>query len=149
MAKLTEDTVRVFETQYDNNTVPVAAGAKIFLGAIVGCASTGYGHEFTAGDIVVGFAQDSVDNTNGSDGDVKVNVKAVGKIVLELDGITQASIGSGVYITEDNSFSLTEENAAGYLGKIIRLEDETHAVVAFDYLHLPELTLATANTTEG
>ncbi len=139
MAKLTEDVTRIFETQTDSNAVSVAAGEKIFKGAVVGCAATGYGRSFQVGDTLMGIALDSADNTNGADGDIKVDVKGAGKIVLEFESVTQEKIGSSVYVTDDNTFSL-EESGGTYFGAIIRLEDDKNAVVSFDFLNVAKVT---------
>lgn len=139
MAKLTEDVTRIFETQTDSNAVYVAAGEKIFKGAVVGCSATGYGRSFQVGDTLMGIALDSADNTNGADGDIKVDVKVSGKIVLEFESIAQEKIGSSVYVTDDNTFSL-EESGGTYFGTIIRLEDDKNAVVSFDFLNIAKAT---------
>ena len=143
MAKITKNVVRNFETQADTNTVAIAAGVHIFQGQLLGLSS-GYARPFQAGDKVLGFAKDEVDNTNGQAGDKKVDVKAKGKICLEIASLAQTSIGSDVVATDDDTFALGSDG--DYFGKVLRLEDAAHAIVAFDFLYVKET--ASETTTE-
>ena len=144
MAKITSNKVRDFETQADTNSVSLAAGVHIFQGMLIGL-NDGYARPFQAGDKIVGFAKDEVDNTQGQNGDAKVNVKARGKVCLEISSLEQTSIGSDVVATDDDTFAL--ESDGDYFGKVLRLEDATHAIVAFDFLYNKE-TAAAEETTE-
>ena len=140
MAKITKNVVRNFETQADTNTVAIAAGVHIFQGQLLGLSS-GYARPFQAGDKVLGFAKDEVDNTNGQAGDKKVDVKAKGKICLEIASLAQTSIGSDVVATDDDTFALGSDG--DYFGKVLRLEDAAHAIVAFDFLYVKETAAET------
>ena len=140
MAKITKNVVRNFETQADTNTVAIAAGVHIFQGQLLGLSS-GYARPFQAGDKVLGFAKDEVDNTNGQAGDKKVDVKAKGKICLEIASLAQTSIGSDVVATDDDTFALGSDG--DYFGKVLRLEDAAHAIVAFDFIYVKETAAET------
>lgn len=144
MAKITSNKLRDFETQADTNTVAVAAGVHIFQGMLIGL-NGGYARPFQAGDKIVGFAKDEIDNRNGQNGDKQVNVKARGKVCLEIASLEQTSIGSDVVATDDDTFALGSDG--DYFGKVLRLEDATHAIVAFDFLYNKETT-AEEETTE-
>ena len=135
MAKITKNVIRNFETQADTNSVAVAAGVHIFQGMLLGLSS-GYARPFQAGDKVLGFAKDEVDNSNGQAGDKKVDVKARGKVCLEIASLEQTSIGSDVVATDDDTFALGSDG--DYFGKVLRLEDAAHAIVAFDFLYNKE-----------
>ena len=135
MVKITSNKVRDFETQADTNSVSLAAGVHIFQGMLIGL-NDGYARPFQAGDKIVGFAKDEVDNTQGQNGDAKVNVKARGKVCLEISSLEQTSIGSDVVATDDDTFALGSDG--DYFGKVLRLEDVTHAIVAFDFLYNKE-----------
>ena len=137
MAKITSNKLRDFETQADTNTVAVAAGVHIFQGMLIGL-NGGYARPFQAGDKIVGFAKDEIDNRNGQNGDKQVNVKARGKVCLEIASLEQTSIGSDVVATDDDTFALGSDG--DYFGKVLRLEDATHAIVAFDFLYNKENT---------
>ena len=57
---------------------PVAAGAKIFEGTIVGStmvSTTRYARVYVAGDVILGVATKYVDNSIGANGDVRVKTK--------------------------------------------------------------------------
>lgn len=145
MAKITKNVVRNFETQADTNTVAVAAGVHIFRGMLLGL-SGGFARPYQAGDRIAGFAKDEVDNTSGADGDKKVDVKARGKVCLEISGLSQESIGSDVVATDDDTFALGSDG--DYFGKVLRLEDATQAVVAFDFIFNKETASAETTTQE-
>ena len=140
MAKITKNVVRNFETQADTNTVAVAAGVHIYQGQLLGL-NAGYARPFQAGDKILGFAKDEVDNTNGQAGDKKVDVKAKGKICLEIASLAQTSIGSDVVATDDDTFALGSDG--DYFGKVLRLEDAAHAIVAFDFIYVKETAAET------
>ena len=132
MSKITTDTTRIFEIPSDTNSVPVARGVKIYEGTLVGRTPEGYGRSLEKGDVAVGFAKDHVDNTGGEDGDKTVELKAQGKIVLQMNGITIADVGRNVYATDDNTFTFSMK-LNSFVGKLIRIEKPDHGVVAFDF----------------
>ena len=135
MAKITKNVVRNYETQADTNTVAVAAGAHVFQGMLLGL-NAGYARPYQAGDKIIGFAKEEADNTNGQAGDVKVDVKARGKVCLEIAGVAQANIGDSVIATDDDTFALDTDG--DYFGKVLRLENATSVIVAFDFLYTKE-----------
>ena len=145
MAKITKNVDRNYETQADTNTVAVAAGVHIFQGMLLG-VSGGFARPYQAGDKIAGFAKDEVDNTSGANGDKKVDVKARGKVCLEISGLSQESIGSDVVATDDDTFALGSDG--DYFGKVLRLEDATQAVVAFDFIFNKETASAETTTTD-
>lgn len=145
MAKITKNVDRNYETQADTNTVAVAAGVHIFQGMLLGL-SGGFARPYQAGDKIAGFAKDEVDNTSGANGDKKVDVKARGKVCLEISGLSQESIGSDVVATDDDTFALGSDG--DYFGKVLRLEDATHAIVAFDFIYVKETAAETTTEEE-
>ncbi len=133
MVSLTKDVNRIFESTEDSNTIAIAASQKVFQGSLVGLNSTtGYGRSLVAGDKAMGFAKDNVDNSDGSDGEVNIDVKAQGKISLFISGLTMADIGKSVYATDDNTFTLTETGNS-YVGKVIRFEKSDYGIIAFNF----------------
>lgn len=145
MTALNTDTNRIYETPSDSNTIPASAGAKIYQGALVGKTATGYARPLKAGDVVMGFAKDNVDNTNGIDGEKIVDVKAKGKASLFISGITIADIGRKVYASDDNTFTLTEGGNSA-IGKLVRYEKTDYGIVAFDFLLSDEIEPAAEPT---
>ena len=133
MTALTNDTNRVFEVNNDSNAVALAAGTKVFQGSLIGKTATGYGRALEAGDTAMGFANDNVDNTDGTDGEKIVEVKSMGKVSLFISGLTIADIGKDVYASDDNTFTLTSTDNSK-VGKIIRFEKSDYAIVYFNFL---------------
>ena len=119
MTALNTDTNRIYETPSDSNAIPVAAGAKIYQGALVGRTAAGYGRPLQAGDVPMGFAKEPQDNTNGQDGEKTCELKAKGKVSLFVSGLTLADVGRKVYAGDDNTFTLA---AAGnsFVGFVAR-----------------------------
>lgn len=129
MAALTKDTNRIYELG-DVNEVPVKGGALIYQGAAVGANTSGYAKPIQAGDLFLGFAEDPVNNLNGSDGVKNVRIKKRGSILLDISGITLADINKSVYATDDNTFTLVATSAV-YVGKISRIDASGSALVEF------------------
>ena len=92
-------------------SVPVAAGAKIYAGALVvmeaGVAAPG---SVAVGLVSLGRAQFQADNTGGAAGAVSVKVQR-GVFAWNsgsgADAITAANIGAPAYIIDDNTVGLT------------------------------------------
>jgi len=130
MSALNTDTNRVFETPYDTNDMPVAAGAKIYQGAFLGKNSEGCCLPFVAGETYpIGFALEHTDNTNGTDGEKIARIKMRGKVSLFISGITAADVGHEVHVLDDNTFAMS---GGAVIGKLVRLEKADYGIVAFD-----------------
>jgi hypothetical protein len=134
MTALNTDTNRVFETPNDTNAIPAAAAAKIYQGALVGRTAAGYGRPLSAGDTAVGFAKDNIDNTNGVDGEKTCELKAKGKVSLFISGITLGDVGRKVYASDDNTFTLSDDDNS-FVGFVARFEKADYAIVAFDFFY--------------
>lgn len=92
-------------------SLPVAAGVKIYAGALV-VMSGGYAQPGTTavGLISVGRAHAQVDNTGGAAGALNVRVErgAFGwNSAAGADLISEANIGAPAYIVDDNTVALT------------------------------------------
>ena len=93
---------------------PVAASTLIYDGAMVAINSGGYA--IPAADAaslkVVGIAENRADNSSGSNGDIKVTVRApiIGRFAAT--SITQAMVGQMMYVVDDQTF----DDAAGTNG---------------------------------
>ena len=86
----------------------VAASTKIEAGKMVAVNATGYAVEAsdTAGIIVVGVAEETIDNSAGSDGDLSVLVQRGQAFKMKNSGttaITQAAVGSNVVVEDDET----------------------------------------------
>jgi len=107
MATLAKATPRKFTTtEYEDYAV--VASDKIFEGSLLGLAS-GYVRPLQAGDTFVGVAVETVDNTSGSAGDVKVKAATTLPFVMDVTGVSDVtSISLPVYASDDNTLTLTE-----------------------------------------
>lgn len=89
---------------------PVAAGAKIFAGALVVLDANGYA---APGSVAVGLkaagrAEEQVDNSAGADGDENVKVRR-GVFRFANDGsIDRSHIGGQAYIVDDQTVAATD-----------------------------------------
>lgn len=104
------------------HNVPLAASAKIFAGALVALNNSGYA--IPAADAanarVIGRAEETVDNTGGSAGDLSCKVKR-GIFAYKNDATnpcTIAHVGKKIYVKDDETVqSATGTNSvvAGYM----------------------------------
>lgn len=104
MTALTKDRNTV-ENPGDGYSYPVAAGVKIFAGALVCLDASGNAEPgSTSPDKVsAGRAESQVDNTSGAAGAVNVVVRAGTFRWANADGITKTSIGDLAYIVDDQT----------------------------------------------
>jgi hypothetical protein len=98
-----------FPTYYESDFegYPVATGVRIFKGALVSVNSSGYARPLNTADKYVGIAEDTVDNTAGSNGAANVSVRRKTSVAFAVTGATIASVGAKVYASDDNTLTLT------------------------------------------
>ena len=108
---------------------PVAANAVIYRGALVALNASGYLEPATTATTItcVGKAQEAVDNTGGSNGDLTCEAR-MGIHKWENDGtdtVVQADLGALAYAVDDqtvaNTDGLSTRSAAG---RIVLLESD-------------------------
>lgn len=100
---------------------PVAAGAKIYAGALVVLDASGNAKPgaTATGLTARGVAQERIDNTTGAAGDQMLKSEP-GLFALATDGsLTRANLGKTVYIVDDQTVAATDgtgtRSAAGTL----------------------------------
>jgi hypothetical protein len=90
--------------------LPVAASTKIEAGKMVAVNATGYLVEAsdTASIIVVGVADETIDNSAGANGALTCLVKRAQLFKMKngTATVTQASVGSNVYVEDDESVEI-------------------------------------------
>lgn len=97
-------------------TYPVAAGAKIWQGALLvldgGYAKPG---ATAVGLIALGRAEESVDNTGGAAGALSVEAERGTFYFVNspADSITQADVGKTAWIVDDETVAKTDGSVAG------------------------------------
>jgi hypothetical protein len=116
----------------DQNDIPASA-AVMYAGSAIGLTS-GYARQLVAGDEFAGFAQEKVDNSDGSAGDINTRVARVGRIVLTVVGASAVTdYGSSVYASDGATFTLTKASNT-YIGKVARWVTSTTCEVDFNAL---------------
>ncbi len=135
MTALVTDANRSYELG-DINQLPIKGGSVIYEGAAVGSNSSGYAKSIASGDKFVGFADEHIDNSGGSDGEKTIRLRKKGSILLEISGITLADINKSVYATDDNTFTLSDSSSV-YIGQISRIDSSGLTLVEFDVAALP------------
>lgn len=110
-------------------SMQVKASTKIYAGGMVATDATGYAVPAATSTAlkVWGIAEDTVDNTAGSSGDLLVRVRR-GAFNLNVgtsgDALTIADIGAMVYAIDDNTVGKTSGSSARSIaGKFIGYED--------------------------
>lgn len=104
MAALTKDRATPYRDGIEIE-FPVAANTKIYAGSLV-CANTS-GYLVPAADAVgqkfIGVALEQADNTGGANGAKKVRVRRTGVFEFDAASITQAMVGSAMYVMDDHT----------------------------------------------
>ena len=129
---------------FNENTGPigkgkVAAGVKIYQGAMLGRMTTGYIRPFTTGDFFAGHALEDCDNSSGSAGDLSVNYRrgTYYATVPVFGSVTIANIGDPVWAGSDNHADLTKTDPGTTLtttdlvGYIHNVDDQGNVVIKF------------------
>lgn len=98
----------------------LAAAAKVEGGKMVAVNATGYAIEGadTANIIIMGVADQTIDNTAGADGAKSVRVRRGKAFLLKnsaTNPVTQASVGADVYVEDDETVAV----AAGPTNDIV------------------------------
>ena len=137
MVQLTKDLTRAYELG-DINEYPILGGEVIYQGAAIGLeVASGYVRSLQAGDKFVGFAEDSIDASNTSDGEKSIRVKRRGSVTLELSGAAITDVGKSLYATDDNTFTLSSAGSSVYIGQISRYQYDSEIIVDFDSATIP------------
>ena len=129
MTALSKDTNRVYEIG-EINEAPMVGGATIYQGSAVGANSSGYARSLQATDLFLGFSEDHFVNS-GSDGAKNARIRKKGSVLLEINGIALSDINKSVYATNDNTFTLSSDNDAVYIGQISRIDSSGVVLVEF------------------
>lgn len=109
---------------------PVATNVKLYGGGLMMMNATGYVTKGAAatGQICVGRAEETVDNTGGADGAKTVNVRSgVFKFAnsAAADLIAIAEIGDNCYIVDDATVAKTDGTGTrSVAGKIVGVESD-------------------------
>lgn len=127
MADLTTDKFDIgFRPNTDEQLVPMAA-VKIFNGAMVNKNAAGFAKKAgdVAGETFWGIAMETVDNTGGSAGDVKIRVKQRGRVKMAMGSgaATEADVLKQAYVTDDQDVDLaattTNDVAVGEIDEFV------------------------------
>ena len=116
------------------NTLKVAAGVKITAGCLVCVKGNGYAvpASDTSGLKMAGVAVETVDNTNGSDGDKSVRVYRRGLFTFDDSGAVQADIGKVFYIVDEHTITNASTTAGIAGGVCVEHISETKTRIAID-----------------
>jgi len=136
MATLAYDQPRAYEgADFKTNDFPVVAADIIYEGAAVGDNASGYARPLVAADPFWGFATRKADNSAGAAGDINVNCRERGYVVLPVVGVTGVGdVGDTVYASDDNTFTLTAgaNTDIGKVDRYIGTPGTTYCLVYFE-----------------
>lgn len=99
-------------------SLPLAANAHVFKGALLGVTAGGYVRPLVAGDLFIGIAYEEMDNSGGADGDLAVRFYTLGDFGHALSGATVANIGDPVYAGDDATLTFTATSNS-YVGHAV------------------------------
>jgi hypothetical protein len=115
--------------QGDILDLPVKASSAIYEGSAIGFTS-GYHRQLASTDEFVGFAINSV-ASQSSDGADYVRVRVRGRVVLTIASVAVTDIGTAVFATDGNAFTLTQGSAA-HVGRLVGVYGTNLGIVEFD-----------------
>lgn len=122
MAALTADRDTKIIAKPSLKGYPVAASTTIYKGGMVCLDGDGYAvpaADDSAYSMVIGVADEQVDNSSGSDGDKDVRVRSGEIYDFVASSITQAMVGTTMYVVDDqtidDSAGVTHDVIAGVL----------------------------------
>ena len=110
--------------------VPMAAGAKIFAGALVVANANGYAEpgKAAANLTYLGRAERTVDNTGGADGAKTALVRRRKAFLFanhSSDLVTQAELGKTCYVVDDETVGKTDSSGArSPAGRVLGVDAE-------------------------
>ncbi len=110
-------------TSYQEGRVsvyPVYQSVTIYAGSLVCVNSSGYAVPAAddAGNRFIGVARHQADNSGGSSGDITVEVWREGVFDFAATSISQADVGSDMYVVDDQTFDETDPGNAIKCGKL-------------------------------
>ena len=112
--------------------LPVAASTTILAGTFVALNSSGYVVELTNVSTVkfLGIAAEAVDNSTGSNGDLRVKIYAKGTFKMIGSGLAVTDVSKPAYAADNQTVQLTETNQL--VGYVDRYESTTAAWINID-----------------
>lgn len=113
----------------------VVASDIIYKGALLMVNAAGYVAPCTAtaSTMFAGIAQEKIDNSSGSAGDVSVVCYRTGRFLLLFsDTLTIANVGDVAYAEDDQTCSVSGATNEHKVGVIAEFVDATHAWVQID-----------------
>ncbi|MGB3165633.1 MAG: hypothetical protein WBA68_02540 [Alteraurantiacibacter sp.] len=101
----------------DVRALPLPAGGKVFQGAMVALTAAGFaaGATATAGQVTVGRADETADNTDGQDGDNSVKTRrGVFRFAnsAAADAIDLSDVGKDCFVVDDQTVAKTDNAGA-------------------------------------
>jgi len=101
----------------DVRSFPLPANGKIFAGAMVAITAAGFaaGATATAANVTTGRADETVDNTDGANGDARVKVR---RGVFQFansggaDAIALTEVGKSCFVVDDQTVAKTDNAGA-------------------------------------
>lgn len=110
-------------------SMPVAAGKKLFAGAMVARDLAGYATPGATATTLMGMgrAESVADNSSGADGDLAVAVrKGVFRFANDAtDTVTRAAIGQDCYIVDDQTVAVNDGTGTrSKAGKVFDVDPE-------------------------
>lgn len=112
------------------HTRKVKGGQKLIKGAAVTLDASGFAYDgvSAANRVVDGYAANTVDNTNGIDGAVEVNIYYNEAILMENDPdnlVTHLFAGKIVYLLDNQTVTTSNAGAALIAGRLDQMDPDT------------------------
>lgn len=133
----------------ERRSYPVKASTKILDGTLVYLTAGGYADDDTATGVngFIGIANGEADNTNGSDGDINVEVWTGGDFVLVGAGTySQANVGDIIYGDDNYVINTSIGSTSVPIGKCVGFVSATKLIVEIEPVGTGALPVAPITT---
>ena len=133
MANTTKEIRNKFRNPMSRVVYPIQADTKIWQGAGVTRDATGNVGVYLAGEILMGFAEETVDNTDGAAALAgrDVSIFSTGQMCVAVSGAVADDEGKAVFMSDDQTFTYTP-TAGMYVGSVVQFDVAGYVWVELD-----------------
>jgi hypothetical protein len=120
VAPLSQDRNTLYEDDLRRDTIGVCNDSVIYNGAAVAVNAAGYAIPAgTAGGMFRGIADETVDPTDGNDGDLNIQIICPDAAIWDHSGLGVSDLDSDVYFSDDHTVTTTHH--AIYAGRVRKI----------------------------
>lgn len=125
-----EAILRTFIGEKSYAIYPVKGSTKIWGGSRIGLDGSGYAIKLAIGGTYGGIAEETADNSGGSDGDISVRVVVDARVEQDVTGVDGPDdVTKTVYAGDDEQVDIADAGTDVAVGKIVQHISGTKCIV--------------------